>query len=159
MKKNTHQAASAPAAAMIWNTYKQLVDPGDGLRIEDPFVFWSGDHYEMVCKDLTGEIAGEYHAGVHLLSDDGVDWTLAPQPIAWSRKISWDDGSTTLQSNIERPFILFQDGQPAFLFAATADGPGPKNGVSGFHYAENTWNMVIPLKQDMQNRSDARNSL
>lgn len=125
-----------------------VVDPGEGLRIEDPFVFWHQDHYEMVCKDLSGNITGEFHAGVHLLSADAVNWELAPEPKAWSRTIAWDDGSTTVQASIERPFILFEDGQPRWLFAATADGPGPVDGRPGFFYAENTWNMVVPLRPD-----------
>ncbi len=51
------------------------------------------------------------------------------------------DGSVTTQGSLERPFLLFDGDTPTHLFAATADGPG------GFHAAENTWNMVIPLKR------------
>jgi len=122
-----------------------VVDPGNGLRIEDPFVFWHHDHYEMVCKDLTGNITGEFHAAVHLHSPNGIDWTLADPVKAWSRKLQWEDGRQTEQASIERPYILFEDGEPAWLFAATADGPGPQNGRPGHYYAENTWNMVRPL--------------
>lgn len=122
-----------------------VVDPGHGLRIEDPFVWWMNDHYEMVCKDLTGKITGEFHAAVHLFSNDGVDWKLANPPKAWFRKLTWEDGRTTIQGSIERPYILFENNQPAWLFAATADGPGPSGGRPGHFYARNTWNLVIPL--------------
>ena len=145
-------SAASPDDPFIRQGNKPVVDPGDNLRIEDPFVFWSEDHFEMVCKDLNGKITGEFHAAVHLLSDDGIAWALASPPKAWSRTVGWDDGSKTTQASMERPFILFQHGQPAFLFAATADGPGPRDGRPGHYFAENTWNMVIPLKQDMQNR-------
>jgi hypothetical protein len=151
--------AASPDAPFARQSNGAVVDPGEGLKIEDPFVFWTHEHYEMVCKDLTGDIAGEFHAAVHLLSDDGMEWTVAPHAKAWSRTIRWDDGSTTTQASIERPFILMQDGQPAFLFAATADGPGPKENRPGHYFAENTWNMVIPLRQEMQNKPDARDSL
>jgi hypothetical protein len=137
--------ASSPDGPFVRKGKGPVVDPGEGLRIEDPFVFFSGDHYEMVCKDLTGGITGEYHAAAHLLSEDGVSWKLAPEPKAWSRSVRWDDGTTTVQASIERPFILFRERRPAFLFAATADGPGPRDGRAGHYFAENTWNMVLPL--------------
>lgn len=138
---------NSPDNPFVKYSDKPVVDPGEGLNIEDPCVFWNGDCYEMVCKDLTGKITGEFHAGVHLVSADGVNWQLTPHPKAWSRTIKWDDGSVTTQASIERPFILMQNGQPTHLFAATADGPGPSDNRPGFHFAENTWNMVIPLKQ------------
>jgi hypothetical protein len=49
------------------------------------------------------------------------------------------DGTVTTMGSFEKPFLLFQEGKPTHLFAATADGPG------GFHKASNTWNMVIPI--------------
>lgn len=125
-----------------------IVNPGDGLRIEDPFIFWHQGQYEMVCKDLTGKITDEFHAAVHMTSPDGVDWKLADTVKAWSRTLDWDDGTTTTQGSIERPFILFENQEPAWLFAATADGPGPGNGRAGHYYAENTWNMVRPLRRE-----------
>ena len=84
--------------------------------------------------------------GAMLLSPDGVAWKLAPNAKAWSRTIAWDDGTTSTQANIERPFVLFRDGLPAWLFAATADGPGPRDGHPGHYFAESTWSMVFPLK-------------
>lgn len=126
---------------------RPVLDPGEGLRIEDPCIFWLNDHYEMVCKDLTGDITGEFHAAAHLISPDGMEWQAAPHIKAWSRTILWDDGTTTTQGSIERPFILFQSGAPSYLFAATADGPGPHEGRPGHYFAENTWNMVIPLRR------------
>jgi hypothetical protein len=122
------------------------VDLGDGKRIEDPFVFWMEDHYEMVAKDLSGLVTGEFHAAIHLTSPDASAWSVAHEPKAWSRTIAWDDGSTTTQGSIERPFILFEDGAPRYLFAATADGPGPGDGRPGFYFAENTWTMVFELR-------------
>ncbi len=107
--------------------------------VEDPFVWWSDGHYELIMKDRFGHICGEDGGGIHAVSPDGVHWTLSDPVKAYSRTIMWDDGSTTLQANFERPFILFEDGMPAYLFAATGTGPSPWN-------FERTWNMVIPLK-------------
>ncbi|NOY81815.1 MAG: glycosyl hydrolase family 43 [Kiritimatiellaeota bacterium] len=114
--------------------------PG-GNFVEDPFVWRNDGRYEMLAKDMTGGITGEQHAGVHALSPDALDWRLAPQPKAWSKRIRWDDGSETVQGALERPQLLFdQSGAPTHLFAATADGPG------GFRNAKNTWTLAVPLR-------------
>ena len=116
-----------------------ILEFGPGLGIEDPCVFRLGDRYELVAKDLSGKITGEFHAGVHALSANGLDWTLADPPRAWTRTIAWDDGTTQTLGSLERPFVLVEEGEPVCLLAAVADGPG------GFRRADNTWNAVFPL--------------
>ncbi len=108
-------------------------------HVEDPFVWWAEDHYEMIAKDMTGEICGEPGAGIHALSPDGITWALGDPPKAYSRRVVWDDGTVTEQGAVERPQLLLQDGRPTHLFAATGDGPG------GFDHCTRTWNLVIPL--------------
>jgi len=109
-------------------------------HVEDPFVWWAGDHYEMLAKDLTGALTGELHAGVHVTSPDALHWTLLDPAKAYSRTIRWDDGSVTQQGCLERPQVVFDErGNPCCLFAATGDGPG------GFNSCQRTWNMAIPL--------------
>jgi hypothetical protein len=116
-----------------------LIFEGDNY-VEDPFVWWAGDHLELVAKDMTGGITGEVHAGIHATSPDGLRWTLSDPPKAYSRRVVWDDGSVTVQGSLERPQLLFHDGVPTHLFCATGDGPG------GFRNATRTWNMVLPLR-------------
>ena len=135
----------AAGAAAYGQPFERLRDdpilqPSGKRGIEDPFVWWNGTQYELIAKDLTGELTGEFHAGVHAFSDDAIHWTFADEPKAYSREVTWDDGTTTTQGSLERPQLLFTDGRPTHLFAATADGPG------GFRNATRTWNMVIPLK-------------
>lgn len=115
-----------------------VLDFGDD-HVEDPFVWWAGDHFEMIAKDQEGGITGEKHAGVHATSADGLHWTLSDPSKAYSRRVVWDDGTVTVQGSLERPQLFFEDGEPRYLFAATADGPG------GFRNAGETWNVVIPL--------------
>lgn len=91
-------------------------------------------------KDRFGHICGEEGGGIHAVSYNGVDWKLSDPIKAYSRKIVWDDKTTTIQANFERPFLLFEEGKPAYLFAATGAGPATWN-------FEKTWNMVIPLKR------------
>ena len=115
-----------------------LVFGGDN-HVEDPYVWWAGDHLELLAKDMTGGLSGELHAGIHATSPDGLSWTLSSPPKAYSRRVAWDDGEVVVQGCLERPQLLLHNGQPTHLFAAVADGPG------GFNHATETWNMVIPL--------------
>lgn len=108
--------------------------------VEDPFVWWADGHYELIMKDRFGHICGEDGGGIHATSPDGVHWTLSNPVKAYSRTIKWSDGTETHQANFERPFILIEDGKPAYLFAATGTGPAPWN-------FERTWTMVIPLSK------------
>jgi hypothetical protein len=120
-------------------TDKPVLKLGTGKHVEDPYVWWTGNRFEMLAKDLNGGLTGENHSGIHATSRNGIDWTLSIPPKAYSREVRWDDGSTTVQGSLERPQLLFEDGSVTHLFMATADGPG------GFRKAERTWNMVIPL--------------
>lgn len=113
---------------------------GNGQHvIEDPCLWQSENGYEMIAKDMTGEIAGERHAGIYAWSADGEQWHLYDPPKSWSRRILWDDGTQKVMGSCERPYVLFEDGYPTYLFMAMGDGPG------GFTKANDTWNQAIPL--------------
>ena len=115
--------------------------PPGKIHIEDPFIWETEEGYELIAKDMDGNICGEKYAGIHGFSENGTDWKVYEGIKTYSRKIRWDDGTEQVMGNLERPFILFQEGKPTHMFFATADG------IGGFHNATNTWNMVIPLKQ------------
>lgn len=115
----------------------------EGIYVEDPFVWHNGNGFEMIAKDMTGKITGEFHAGAHFLSDDGINWHVAEQPKAYSKTIRYSDGSTVTLGSLERPQLLFNaDGIPECMFAAAADGPG---GGFQFENTRNTWNIAIPI--------------
>ena len=112
-----------------------------GDFVEDPFVWWNQDHYEMLAKDMLGGITGEVHAGAHFLSKDALSWKPASPPKAYSRQVVFENGESRRLGCLERPQLLFNEqGEPICLFAAAADGPG------GFFKAHHTWNLAIPLK-------------
>lgn len=115
--------------------------------VEDPYVWHAGDHYELVCKDMTGEISGTLHGGVHAWSRDGVEWHLYERPQAYSRRLVWDDGTVSQQGQLERCELLIEDGRPTYMFAATGDGPG------GFDAMTHTFNVCVPFEH-----SDASDS-
>jgi hypothetical protein len=112
------------------------------FHIEDPFIRSTGQGYELIAKDMEGNLCGEKHGGIHAVSPDGLQWQLSASPKSYSRTIRWDDGTVQTMGSLERPFILFQDGHPTHLFAAVADGPG------GFRQATRTWNQVIPIAEE-----------
>lgn len=114
----------------------------DKVHLEDPFIWKTENRYELIAKDMEGGTCGELHGGIHAFSKDGIKWELNDNPKTYSRSVFWDDGEVKTMANLERPFLLFQDGKPTHLFAATADGPGHFKGMT------ETWNMVIPLKAD-----------
>ncbi|GFZ79839.1 sucrase [Paenibacillus marchantiophytorum] len=114
-----------------------LFPPAD-VHLEDPFIWQTENGYAMIAKDMKGNVGGERHGGIQAYSSDGLSWHIAAHPKAYSRLITWSDGTTKQMGNFERPFLLFQEGRPTHLFAATADGEGNFGG-------RNTWNMVIPI--------------
>lgn len=118
----------------------EIVGPQGEGEVEDPFLWHNGEGFELIAKDMTGSLCGEYHAGVHALSRDALDWRLAPEKKAWSRRVRWDDGRVDALGSVERPFLLMDEsGVPSHLFAAVADGPG------GFQEMSASWNACIPL--------------
>ncbi|MGG1554719.1 glycoside hydrolase family protein [Paenibacillus ferrarius] len=119
----------------------ETIFPQEKFCLEDPFIYRVDGGYEMIAKDMIGNICGEYHGGMLARSADGVVWEAEEGRKAYSRTVLWDDGAEQIMGSLERPFVLFEDGAPTHLFFATADGPGE------FTQAANTWNMVIPLGQ------------
>lgn len=123
--------------------YQRLLDQpifgGDAnaSSYEDAYVWMQDRRYHMIFNDLHGAFTGENHAGGYAVSSDGLQWTPAGK--AYSRHLTWDDGTRTIQGSLERPQLLIDNGRPTHLFAATADGPG------GFARATNTWNLAIPI--------------
>ena len=117
-----------------------LFDDGSaGSCYEDAFVWRERGRYQMIFKDMTGRFGGERDAGSHADSDDGVTWTFRGR--AYPKQVRWSDGRTVQQACFERPQILCDaQGNAAWLFAATGDGPG------GFVHAVNTWTMARPFR-------------
>ena len=48
-------------------------------------------------------------------STDGVHWTVDIDPKAYSRTVEWEDGKVEMQGQLERPFLLFENGKPRIL--------------------------------------------
>jgi hypothetical protein len=114
----------------------------EDIELEDPFIWKEAGVYQMIAKDMKGNICGEWMGGTYATSQDGIHWDMRRNYLAYSRNVLWEDGKVRLMGNLDRPFIYFEDGKPRCLFFATSDGK-----EDGFMDATRTWNMAIPLKQ------------
>lgn len=121
---------------------KALYNPNE-FYLEDPYI-WQDKQgaYCMIAKDMNGNTCGEPRGGIFATSINGVEWEYHKNVCSYSREVLWDDGHIRKMGNLERPFILFEEGKPTHMFFATSDG---KEGLSD---CKNTWNMVIPLKDE-----------
>lgn len=109
------------------------------MVIEDPFIWKTSNGYELIAKDMDGRICGERYGGMHAFSEDGLHWHPQQGELAYSRNILWADGKKRMMGNMERPFILFENGEPICAFFAVSDG------IHGAMDAKNSWNMAVPL--------------
>ncbi len=106
---------------------------------EDPYLWKDKNGYHAIFKDHVSKFTGEWGGGVMAHSKDGIHWTIDKDPKAYSLTVEYEDGKIEKQGQLERPFIFFENGKPAYIFFATMDGPG------GFENATRSWNMVIPI--------------
>ena len=115
--------------------------------MEDPYLWHDEEGFHLIAKDMKGNISGQHYGGIHAFSKDAVNWELQNGILSYSRDVLWDDNTIRRMGNLERPFILFEEGQATHIYFATSDG----DENSGFMGCENTWNMVIPLKGNERN--------
>jgi hypothetical protein len=105
---------------------------------EDPFIWRGADRYWAVVKDNEGNFT---HRGYSLAlweSADGFDWKLAQHPLVATPEVRWADGRKQKLNALERPQVLFENGQPIALFCAAAEKPG----------RDGSFNIQIPLKSE-----------
>ena len=107
---------------------------------EDPFLWKDSRGYHAIFKDHVSKFTGEKGGGVMAHSKDGIQWVVDKDPKAYSRTVEWEGGKVEMQGQLERPFLLFENGKATHAFFATMNGSG------GFDNATQSWNMVIPIK-------------
>lgn len=147
-KNNTHSKMSLGIAYApqiegpytVLNNDQPVFEVNGQGEAEDPFLWKDKNGFHVIFKDHVAQFTGEKGGGVLAHSKDGIHWDVDKDPKAYSRTVEWEDGEVDMQGQLERPFIWFEDGKPAYLFFATMDGPGE------FENATRSWNMVIPFK-------------
>jgi hypothetical protein len=134
-------------APHIEGPYKVVVDEaifgvGKVGEIEDPFLWQDKSGFHLIAKDQRGGITGHKHAGILAHSRDGIHWTVDREPLAYPRGVTWSDGRAETLGQLERPFILFENGVMSHLFFAAMDGPG------GFANGTKSWIVTVGLKPE-----------
>lgn len=125
----------------VLNNKKPVLGGPGQPEIEDPFFWKDKKGYHVIFKDHVGKYTDEKHSGVLANSKDAIHWIVDASPKAYSRTLRYNDGTTKKMGQLERPFIFFEKGKPAYLFFAAMDGPG------GFEYGTHSWNVVVAFKK------------
>lgn len=120
------------------------------FHVEDPFL-WYDEKRKKFCliakddsKNGSFGITGEWGSGFYAESDDCLEFQIAPNPKVYSREVTWADGSVTVQGNLERPSILFdENGTPTHLFCASGNGSNP------YDFEGNTFIVCMELKKSV----------
>lgn len=121
---------------------KPIFGEGDMPEVEDPTLWKDEDGYHILAKDQRGEITGHVGDGILAHSKKGFSWELDENPYAYTKTISWDDGTKKTMGQLERVSVLLDENNKiTHLFFATMDGPG------GFNNSSQSWNIVVPLKK------------
>ena len=119
------------------------------FHVEDPF-FWYDEKRKKFCmiakddsKNGCAGITGEWGSGFYAESDDCIHFQIAPNPKVYSRKVKWADGRETIQGNLERPSLLFdENGNPTHLFCASGYGSNP------YDFEGNTFVVCMKLEKE-----------
>lgn len=126
----------------------EFMDPN--VHIEDPFLWYDQKRKKfcLIAKDDSKNgaygITGEWGSGFYAESDDCIHFTIAPDPLVYSRHVRWKDGKETVQGNLERPFVLFdEDGNPTHLFCASGNSSEP------YRFEEETFIICMKLEKKL----------
>ncbi|MBQ8814766.1 MAG: glycoside hydrolase family protein [Lachnospiraceae bacterium] len=117
------------------------------IHVEDPY-FWydaARKKFCLIAKDdsKNGDygITGEWGSGFYAESDDCIHFEIADNPKVYSKKVRWKDGRETIQGNLERPSLLFdENGKPTHLFCASGNGAAP------YDFSGDTYVVCMKLK-------------
>lgn len=119
------------------------------LHVEDPYVWHNGENFEMIAKDMNGNGCGTVGGGVHLLSENGIDWEYAPNRTAYSRTLRFTDGSVREAYHLERPNLILENGSPIAIAAAYGVDGGVLQPFGGnFEVMKDSKTIVIPLRRN-----------
>jgi hypothetical protein len=103
---------------------------------EDPFIWRGADRYWAVVKDNEGNFTKRGYSLALWESVDGFDWKLARHALVTTPELKWADGQMQKMDALERPQLLFENGEPIALLCAAAEFKG----------RDGSFNVQIPLQ-------------
>lgn len=137
----THQAAisDSPQGPFVKQKQRLFYKEGEQFPAEDPFVWYHdlADKYYAIVKDFHGTFTHKGASLAFFQSDDGLNWSVAPNPLVSTINIKWVGKGLQKVKRLERPQLLFENGIPIMLYCAVI-GKG--------HSETGTYNVHIPLK-------------
>ena len=141
--------ADSPEGEFIRLSDKPILNFKDeDFHIEDPFIWYDTEKKKfcLIAKDDSKNgsrgITGDWGSGFYAESDDCMDFEIAPNPMVYSRKIKWKGGSETVQCNLERPSLLFdENSKPTHIFCASGNGDEP------YVFKEETFIVCMKLEE------------
>lgn len=105
---------------------------GTNFCVEDPYLWYDEKRKKFCiiakddCRNEATSITGQWGSGFYAESDDCIHFEIAPNPLVYTREVHWMDGTVTVQTNFERPSLLFdKNGIPTHLFCASGNGDTP----------------------------------
>ena len=130
-------------AKTAYSEYERLTDtpmfPPE-VHLEDPFIWRDKNGYCMLAKDMEGNLSQVKGEGIYATSQNALDWEIQKGESAYTKIVTWDDGTTSYYGNMERPCLLFEDGVATCAYFAVSNGAHDVKGVT------ETFNLAIPLK-------------
>ncbi len=132
-----HHAISVAFAEHWSGPYKRISDkPIDvGMGAEDPTIWFENGKFHALMLDHDKKYSNKEL--YYVTSSDGLIWEIEENPVAVTKDVLFDDGTKRHFRNVERPWVLVENGIATYVFFATgADTNGSRH----------TWNMCIPLK-------------
>jgi len=133
-----HLAATSDSPVGPFKKHLAPVFVKDGVKFpaEDPFIWYKGDRYWAIVKDMAGHFTGKGKSTALFESLDGFDWTLSAHPLVATTEITWADGRNQKLHNLERPQLFFENGRPVVLLCAVAEDAK----------LDHSYNLQIPLR-------------
>ncbi|MEM9410428.1 MAG: glycoside hydrolase family protein [Planctomycetota bacterium] len=99
-----------------------FVVPGENFSAEDPFIWSQGDRCWAIVNDHHGAFNGVGSDSLSLFtSTDGLNWSVATNPLVSNRTIDWANGKQQKLHRLERPQLLLENGLPVALFCAAEE--------------------------------------
>jgi hypothetical protein len=117
--------ADHPLGPFVKHDQPIMVNPTNPWSVEDPYAWSQDGKFYCLVKDFQGYFANSERAVLVLFeSADALHWHPAPDPLFLKRELHWSDGTTQRVDALERPQLVFENGQPIALLLAMAPNPG-----------------------------------
>lgn len=111
---------------------------GSHFPAEDPYIWYQGNCYYAIVKDMFGEFTKHGQSLALFYSTDGFDWKPAKNVLVSTLQYKNSKGRVVKLSHMERPQLLIKNGVPRALFLACDSLEDGK--------VKHTFNIHVPLK-------------